>query len=118
MKKTTTLAALIVSLLFVASLGFGCSSPSNSADKPSGEVVAEETDKLPGLQPIDHKDRFVTLGGADGCYTCHGNGPAGNPNTPDSTATPADHYVDQSIDSMQFSPDYAQCISCHPLSNS
>ncbi|MDR2714026.1 MAG: hypothetical protein LBB42_00610 [Coriobacteriales bacterium] len=69
---------------------------------------------MPPLAPADHAQRFET-GGADFCYTCHGNGDAGNPQDKDSKALPENHYVDGSYDSKVLDPGRMMCNTCHAV---
>lgn len=114
MKKKSLLFGLILLLVCAAVLSFACAPKTEAPTEAPAETSADTDAFLPGLQPANHDGRFESSG-ADGCYECHGKGDLGNPNLADATAIPAFHYVDGDVESTQYSPDYAQCISCHPV---
>lgn len=108
MKKKSLLIALVLLASVAAVLCFGCSEEGGSAES-AGDLAG-----APAMQPANHDGRFESLG-ANGCFGCHGSGELANPNLTKATEMPAFHYVDGNADSKQYSPDYAQCISCHPV---
>ncbi|MDR2722062.1 MAG: nitrate reductase cytochrome c-type subunit [Coriobacteriaceae bacterium] len=101
-KLITLLAVFVLAFSFVALVG--C-------------TTEAEVTGMPPLAPADHNDgRFDQ--GAVMCYSCHGNGPNGNPNDAEARMLPEDHYVDASYDSKEIFPARAQCNTCHLLTPS
>jgi len=112
MKRKSLLLALIVLLVGAIVFCVGCSAGAETK-KEEPSPSSSSSIGAPSLQPADHEGRFESLG-ASSCFACHGNADSSNADS-GATALPAFHYVDGSVDTEQYSPDYAQCISCHPV---
>ncbi|MDR2715158.1 MAG: hypothetical protein LBB46_00205 [Coriobacteriaceae bacterium] len=109
--RTITLLAALVLVMSLA-LVVGCTQGSSNSGAKS--AAAEEFVGMPTLAPADHDGRFE-FGGGNYCYTCHGNGDAGNPMEADAVAIPENHYANGSYDSKAIDPPRMQCNTCHSV---
>lgn len=114
-----TLCAAVASLAVVGALA-GCSAFQKA--KVVGDVIATAVSQGDisadiSLMPADHADRFDTLGGAQGCYTCHGVKDDGaTQRLATATALPDTHYLGGTKATAKLDPVRAQCYTCHVVS--
>lgn len=116
MKRLAITAAAVLLAGTLAALP-GCAAEQTSGqDAEQGAANTELMEGVvgtPALQPADHADRAQDS--ASRCYGCHGAGSQANPQLPDATVMPEDHYVDGTYDSRAIVPEREQCITCHPV---